>query len=957
MQKFFGIFLVSAWALLVLPNSHVSAAEDATFNYKFAVIGVDDPTIDLPAILNSPEQHPFIWKKSALSEGREYSASWLKFLITQHESHETYALQFYYSGVYELHYFNKAGQLTTRRFGRLTPVSEWDQSEIRSSVTLKQDMDLYKPFYVKISQQGIQPIGHRLMPLWELKQFNQLEGYFWGAIIGLMILAMLTGLVLFGLSKGLAYLFFAGICASALVWTLMNLQIAKFLHAGLYEQDTLNFIYNTVIATLGYCIVQFMRFFIDFRRFIPRFDRFFGFVAHGYIASYMLVAVMTHYAPQIVWPMHVFSLFIFVSGLMAVVGLSVGVRRRDRTSVLIGLAWIPGSSIAIVSVPTYYGLLPGNWWTEHIVILGLALAIMLFSVAIADQVLQLRQQRNTLLKVHNEELQNKVAEQTAHLLQTSEKIEQQRQTLATTLSYKEDLLANIAHELKTPLTLILGVLRGRYSDSERQLKLSRLVFRISHLLDNMLDLSKHQSNNYESQLNFCYNAHEFVEFYVTTYRGFVPEGRLVIEDNQTADVYCAQDALDKIITNLINNAIKYSPHDTPIRMHASVDKNQWHFVVENAGKGIAKDKLDSIFERYVRVGEADQSFGLGLGLPLVKQLVEQSQGKIQVDSQPDQLTRVAISLPLATDHQMAAHGSRGVSSDELTGDYRNWLYAELQHSESPKKPPLPAPEHSENASMVYCIDDNVELLRQLQEQLGEDYRLECFENPIEALAEAEKHIPDLIISDVMMPQLSGFDVVSRIRSNELTSHVPIVLLTARSDEQSKTQGLVAMADDYITKPYEPMALTVKIDNLIAIRQLLRTRFSVEVSEPSEEPEKTKLSVMFDACPPEQKRFMQKIIDCFEAHMADPEFSIKELSEKLFLSDSQIRRKVKAISGYSPQEVLRIIRLEAAAALIREGESLKAVAHDCGFSSQSHMGSAFKAYFGQTPNTFRSELVG
>lgn len=934
-----------------------TSSSDSSVAYRFASVGVSDSNLGIEEILASPSLFAFQPLERAYSYSRGNAATWLRFTLLDVPDEQLAALQFYYPGEYELFYQSTSTGWQGKPFGRSVSPRNWDQSDLRSTVVLSSDMDLTQDFYVKISQQGIQPIGHRLTTLWELKQQNKLEGFFWGGIIGLLSIAMFLGALFFLISKGRVYLYFAGISASSIAWTVIFLQIAQYLNSNLYEQNTLNTVFNTIIASLGFCIIQFMRYFVDFRRISPKFDHYFGYTAKGYVLSYLAVVLGEALSPDTLWPMHVFSLLIFISGLMAVVGLILGVIRKDRSSIILALAWIPGSSVAIISVPTYYGLLPGNWWTENIVILGLATAVLMFTVAIADQVLQLRQQNSRLLKARNQELIKKVDEQTAHLVTKSEEIEQQRLQLATTLSYKEDLLANIAHELKTPLTLILGVLGGQYNEDDRKKTLNRLVFRISHLLDNMLDLSKKQEQSTKRDSVHSYRAHEYIDFYLTTYRGFVSDGRINLTENAHAAVLCRPETLDKIITNLINNAIKYSPDETAIHLRAWTDQEAWFLCIENEGKGIAEDSLDTVFERYVQVGEANQSYGLGLGLPLVKQLIESSGGTIQIQSIPNELTSVVVSLPLSTDHDLASEAAKGVDQDDIPEDYRNWLYAELgDHQQNSSSLPHNLSNDTDQP-VVYCIDDNTELLNQLEQQLGSHYQIRCFSDPIVAIDQARSEIPDLIVSDVMMPQLSGFDVLNKVREDELLSHIPLILLTARSDEQSRAKGLIFMADDYIEKPYDLQYLTLKIENLLSIRGLLKNKFSVavETSSTSENSEPMKISVIIEGCQIDQKPFIEKVIGCLQENVGNADFNISELGETLHLSESQVRRKVKAITGYSPQEILKMLRLESAADLIKNGVSLKATAHDCGFSSQSHMGAAFKLYFGKTPNQYRKDI--
>lgn len=934
-------------------KTDLSVVHSQDIPYQLAMTGTQDKEVTLPTILAQTSQYPFIKVDAHYGAGWRYEATWLKFYIEHVDRDSSLVLQFYYPGRLQLHYQDVTGTWHQRDFGGEVKLQDRDLSNLRSAALLGNTMDMSRPFYVKIYQKGTNMIGHRLLPLAEVTKLNQREDYLWGAILGLVTLALVTGLVMFAFTQQKAYLYFSGICLGSILWSVTTLQIAHHIDSRLYQQGPYYQMIDFIICILGISIIQFMRHYVQFHRFAPRFDQSFRLSAVGYGTCYLIMVIFAFQMPDADWPRHLSSIVVFISGSLAIIGLCMGVFSKDRASIVMACAWIPGSSIAVISIPTYYGVIPGTWLTENIVTLGLAAAVLLFSIALADQIFQLRQQRNELITRSNLELQQQVAGQTAHLTLQNKKIEQQRQVLATTLSYKEDLLANIAHELKTPLTLILGVLTGKYDDNERQRKLKRLVFRISQLIDNMLDLSKTKSQSKQEQATFVYRAQEFVEFYLTTYRGFVPEGRLVLEANSAAEVICAPDTLDKIITNLINNAIKYSPPDTPIEIAAAIVNRQWQLAVKNQGKGIAPEQLKSVFERYVQVGEANQSYGLGLGLPLVKQLVEAAGGEISIASQPEKDTCVTISLPLAPKPTIPEQTARGVSYNELSEEHRNWLYAELQQTEPPAATSSVVLPEDSNKALLYCIDDNLELLEQLREQLGGRYHMVCFDDPLEALSAAEVTLPDLLLCDVMMPQLSGFDVIQRVRKHELLSHIPVVLLTARGDHESKTRGLTVMADDYITKPYEPQALALKVDNLIAIRGLLKARFTVTLQHSEQlQSQHHNSAVLFSDCPPAQRQFMQKVVDCFQAHLSEPEFAIRDLSKALHLSDSQIRRKVKAISGYSPQEVLRIIRVEAAAKLIRSGQSLKVVAHQCGFSSQSHMGATFKAYFGKTPNQYR-----
>ena len=738
-------------------------------------------------------------------------------------------------------------------------------------------------------------------------------------------------------------------------WDVLLLQYIKLFSSDAFSRWYLLGV-DTCTVLMPTLTLLFLRQYTEFWSLKPRLDKIIHATPLLALASLLLI----HGPIKLTFAKELMALASALCAIFAIWVLLIGIKAKSRSASVAFIAWAPGVAVSAISIPMFLGLLPENWVSVNIAALGSSLVCLSFGVALLDKVYLLRRQRDALQVEQAQRLERKVAEQTQHLMEQTKEISNQRQTLETTLNYKEDLLANIAHELKTPLTLMLGLLNGSYEEKERKNKLHRLIYRISHLLDNMLDLARKTSAppDNEEQSAYCYRAHEFVEFYLTTYRGFIHESRIQVKGNQSADVYCAPDTLDKVITNLINNAIKYSPTNTPIFIDASVRGENWYFTVENSGQGIMPDKLQAVFERYVRLGNSQQSYGLGLGLPLVKQLVEKAHGGIHIESGSS--TQVQIWLPLATDHQLAAQQSRSVEDIELPEEHLQWLNAELSLSDRVDTQDAATPIASNNDAIIYCIDDNTEILLQLKKQLGEHYQLMCYSNPEDAINQAQIAIPDLIICDVMMPQMSGFDLLNQVRKDELLSHIPVILLSARTDKQSIEQGLIEMADDYITKPYEARHLMVKIENIMTIRKLLKTRFQVILRKEAvqdNEGEVSNLSVFFEQCPPNQVQFLKKMIEQLKAQLHNSEFSIKHLSDSMFLSDSQIRRKCKAVSGYSPQEILKILRLEAASSLIREGYNLKSIAHDCGFSSQSHMGAAFKTYFGYTPNQYRKQCVG
>ncbi|GLS27158.1 response regulator [Marinibactrum halimedae] len=597
-------------------------------------------------------------------------------------------------------------------------------------------------------------------------------------------------------------------------------------------------------------------------------------------------------------------------------------------------------------------------------------------------ILKLRQRH---IIATNRKLQERVDSQTSELESKNTQLEQ-------LLHYKEEFMANVAHELKTPLTLMLGTVKSQREGQEKASLMQRFIHRMNVLIDSMIALSTPYEKT-GSRTTQRFYAHEWVAFYCDAYARLLTPQRLQLQQNVSAVVEVEKDTLDTIITNLLNNAVKYSPNDSAITVETYVKTASsfnpspslfWSFSVTNTGNKIHPEKLNAIFERYVRLGEHNNTFGLGLGLPLVKQLSEQCGGGVTIDSN-EQHTRVTVHLPVASESKESLRHSKKtpvVSINNIDTEQINeahiapLLGLDVSSTHPCPEPPSHAVEQYDDkeTNLIYCVDDNEYLLAQLNEQLSPHFEVNTFQNPITAFEHAQQTLPDLIISDVMMPQLSGFELVRRCRRHELLSHIPIILLTAKNDRASHNEGLLSLADDYITKPYEPQLLRVKVDALIQLRSLLRRTFSTSISTPistsigvssshtatandseltPNDASKPSIQVMQN-CAPQEREFLQRVIQKLKKNLSDNAYGVKELSQDLHLSESQLRRKLKGISGYTPQEILKLLRIETAAHFITSGHSLKEAAFSAGFSSPSHMGSSFKAYFGLTPKQYAEQ---
>jgi signal transduction histidine kinase/DNA-binding response OmpR family regulator len=851
----------------------------------------------------------------------------------------------------EVFYQNKQLAWQSEKTGMMVPFNEWPVKSFGTSFRIDDKLNNGSELYFRFVGAGRLSTSHDVLAISEFTHKDIVDLLVWGCLIGLSFIAACSAMLIFFYTRDASYVYFSFFSITITSWNILMQgllpHLAPQLSIYFYQIEYLT------IAGIGVSTMQFIRHFVGFKSFMPKLDKIFLLFVNLYLLSAVIRLIFIDDARASVFV----SLVAFGSGILVLGALLLGSFKGNRESILLTIAWTPGVASAVVSVPTYLGLAPGYWWNIHIVPLALAAAIVLFSFALADKVNLLRKHRNKLLLDQTDELKRKVAEQTQHLTEQTKELSRQGNMLAHTLSYKEDLLANIAHELKTPLTLMLGVLTSSLGMQDKSNRLKRMIQRVNLLLDNMTTLARgNHFQSLERDSKIPYRCHEFVEFYITTYLGFIPKQRLQLTANETAIVACPADTLDKVITNLINNALKYSPSGTGIEVEATINGNNWQFKVTNGGKGIRPEQLNTVFTRYVQLGDNNNSYGLGLGLPLVKTLVEAAGGKIEITSVPDEFTCVKVILPLS--EKTPPHEAKGIAEDDKASseNYLSWIQDEIDKSGFLAMPVVEQ-SHREDKALVYCIDDNHQLLAQLKEQLDHRFNLVCFDNPIDAYSLAVQQIPDLIVSDVMMPQMTGFELIQKIRTETAISHVPVILLTAKSDPQSKQMGLDNLADDYICKPYDANMLASKIDSLINIRKLLHSRFNISGGNDNAEHERQDTAtVILSGCLPNERRFMQKVIDFMYENLSNSEFNSQGLSEHLFLSESQMRRKIKAISGYTPLEVLRILRLETAAQWIKRGDNLKTVAHELGFANQSHMGTLFKAYFGVTPKQYLVQLA-
>jgi DNA-binding response OmpR family regulator len=358
--------------------------------------------------------------------------------------------------------------------------------------------------------------------------------------------------------------------------------------------------------------------------------------------------------------------------------------------------------------------------------------------------------------------------------------------------------------------------------------------------------------------------------------------------------------MENIFYNLISNAFNFTDSKGAIYVRLNVIDSIAEIRIKDSGIGIPSDRLPHIFDRFYQVdGSATRKHeGTGIGLALTKELIELHKGNISVNSKVDEGSEFIIQLPL---------GDFAIEKDEFTQlkTEASLLLNSINTGTEEKNPELDS-SGSENEKIVLLVEDNPDVRNYIRELLETDYKVTEATDGEEGLSKAKDEIPDLIITDVMMPEMDGFQFSKKIRSNEKTSHIPLILLTAKAGFDDKMEGLESGIDAYITKPFKAKELKVQIDNLLKQRKLLRERFRKSVIiKPSE----------VSAISADQI-FLQKTIQKIENHIGDFQFSVEQLAEHLNMSISQLNRKLNALIGQPAGQLIRSLRLQRAADLLK-----------------------------------------
>ena len=520
---------------------------------------------------------------------------------------------------------------------------------------------------------------------------------------------------------------------------------------------------------------------------------------------------------------------------------------------------------------------------------------------------------------------------------------------------KSRFFANISHEFRTPLTLILGPIeKWRQSVKDKELKkdlslMRKHARRVLDLVTQLLDLSKLESRKVKLQASRL-NVVELVKSLVQGFASLADRQKITLTFHaEPEDVlaYVDKEAVVKIMNNLLSNAFKFTESGGRIQVDISTTRDSEFsaegevvVAIADTGIGIPPDRLDQIFNRFYQVdsSETREGEGTGIGLALTRELVELHKGRIEVESQEGEGTTFTVRLPLGK-----AHLSEQEIVTELEG-VEDVTAKDMVVEEEAEVTPVP-PAWKKSLPLVLIVEDNTDVRRYIRSYLDEDYR--CFEaaDGEEGLDQSIQRMPDLILSDIMMPKMDGVEFCRRVKTDERTSHIPVIMLTAKADLDSRLEGLETGADDYLAKPFEAAELQVRIRNLIEQRRKLRERFRRDaLLEPTE-----------IAVTSTDERFIKRAVQIIETNLADPDFNVQVFSKEMHMSHSQLYRKVEALTDQSISTFIRTMRLKRAAQLlVQKYGNVTDIAYEVGFNNLSYFARCFREQFGKSPSEYASD---
>lgn len=520
---------------------------------------------------------------------------------------------------------------------------------------------------------------------------------------------------------------------------------------------------------------------------------------------------------------------------------------------------------------------------------------------------------------------------------------------------KSRLFSNISHELRTPLTMIMSPLEEILSDepgikpSGKTIRMmQRNTKRLLDLVNQMLDLSKLDAGSLRLEL-VQEDIVKFLRVLIISFASIaekkfisfpykLPDGKFI--------TWFDPDKFEKIITNLLSNAFKFTAEGGEVKCEVILpeQENEWmEVIVSDTGIGIPSNEIDNVFDRFHQVKNSNYtgSGGTGIGLALTKELVELLHGEIDVRSRLGKGSTFTVRVPVGKDHLQKEEFLLKKPDEINTIDYST-DHDDIKDSGESTDDIYEGSKSEDEPPLVLIVEDHTDIRTHLREKLEDSFRIMEANDGIVGLDKATENIPDLILTDLMMPRMDGVEMCNKLKTDERTSHIPVIMLTAKAEEEDKLAGLETGADAYIIKPFSMKEVKLRVRKLIEQRNKLRDRFSREITL---EPKDIAVTSV-------DEKFLQNAMTVIEEHMDDNEFEVRKLQDEVGMSRMVLFRKLKALTGQTPSEFIRTIRLKRAAKLFEQNYgNVAQVAFEVGFNNLSYFAKCFKELFKVAPSDY------
>ena len=507
---------------------------------------------------------------------------------------------------------------------------------------------------------------------------------------------------------------------------------------------------------------------------------------------------------------------------------------------------------------------------------------------------------------------------------------------------KLQFFTNISHELRTPLTLIADPIEHIVNDenlTKQQRNMLQIVEKnvsiLMRLVNEILDFRKIQNKKMKLTLSEFELTH-YLKEWARTFESIATKRKIKVELITPAPIRLCADIykVERICYNLLSNALKYTSEGGSITIKAKSTDETVEICIKDTGKGIAKEDLKHIFDRFYQVRNSNKD-GTGIGLAIVKAFTELQGGTAKVESEVGKGSEFTITLP----KRVAGDNFQPAEETYTMNDFLDESSAVTDISTENKVSKITS-DRQEDKPRVLVIDDNADIRAYSTALLGDEYDVMEASDGSEGLKKAVREVPDVVVCDVMMSGMDGLECCKHLKSDSLTCHIPVILLTAKTLDEHRAEGYAYGADAYLTKPFNGNVLKARIKNLITNRKLMKIVFGNDAQqEPIEEVAQSA-----------ESQFVEKFRTIIQGNLGNSDLNVETISHEMGISRAQLYRKIKSITGISPNDIIREARMKRADRLLETTDkSVSEIAYEVGFSSPSYFTKCYREFFGRTPN--------